>query len=65
MTTQNLTEFYEEKQGRPASKMTVDMESRRPPVVSGSAISLGYLSSVILTYEDTVVVMDGDILYRS
>ena len=65
MTSQNLTEFYEERQGRPASKVAVDMESHRPPVVTGSAISLGYLSSVILTYEDTVVVRDGDILYRS
>ncbi len=63
--TQELTEFYEEKQGRPASRMALDMESRKSPVVSTSAISLAYLSSVIMTYEGTVVINQGKIVYRS
>lgn len=65
MAGQELTEFYEERQGRPASKMALDMESHKPPVVFGSAISLAYLSSVIITFEDTVVLRDGAIVYRS
>ena len=38
-----LTEFYAEKQGRPDSKIALDMESRKP------SIPYGYLSGVMLT----------------
>jgi len=39
--TQKLTEFYTEKQGRPDSKVALDMESRRP------SASRSYLVTVI------------------
>ncbi len=65
MTSQNLTEFYEERQGRPGSKKSVDMESNKSAVVSSSSISLAYLSSVIMTYEGVVVTNRGKIVYRS
>ena len=65
MTNQKLTEFYAERQGRPASAMVLDMETHVSPVISSSSISLVYLSSVIITYEDTVVSNEGSIVYRS
>lgn len=41
MTTQRLTEFYPERQGRPASNVSQDMESRFP------SIPPGYISSIV------------------
>ena len=58
-------EIYVEKQGRPASNVALDMDRRKNVVSSSSSISLAYLSSVIITFEDTIVLRDGDIVYRS
>lgn len=60
-----FTEFYAERQGRPDSKIAVDMESHVTPVVSSSALSLTYLAAVILTYEGEMLSQDGSVLYRS
>ena len=65
MTSQKLTEFYAERQGRPDSRVALDMESHKTVVVSSSSLSLAYLSSVIITYEDTVVSHKGSVVYRS
>ncbi len=60
-----FTEHYEELQGRPASKRTLDMDSRETVLVPGTSVSMEYLSSVIMTYEGVVVVNEGKIVYRS
>ncbi len=60
-----FTEHYEELQGRPASKRTLDMDSRETVVVPGTNISIEYLSSVVMTYEGVVVTNKGKIVYRS
>ena len=61
-----LTEFYNERQGRPASDVTMDMEKRQAVVVStGGAITLDSLDSIIFSYGGEIVTKDGSILYRS
>lgn len=59
-------EFYAERQGRPDVKVVADSERRIGLVVtSSSSVSLAYLSSVIICYEDRVVLNSGSIVYRS
>ena len=60
-----LTEFYNERQGRPASDVAIDMEKRQAIVVtSGGAITIASLDSLILTYEGESLTKDGSILYK-
>lgn len=49
-----LTEFYAEKQGRPDSKVTLDMESRKP------VIPFGLISGVMLTASHSTVARAND-----
>ena len=61
-----LTEVYEELQGRPASKVAIDLEKRQSIVVSfGGSLTLASLNAIILTYEGETLTQDGSILYRS
>ena len=52
MTGMKLTEFYPEKQGRPDSKVTLDME-RRQPIIPPGLISGVMLQSSYMTGEVT------------
>ena len=57
-------EVHPERQGRPAFSIVADTE-RRVGLVVPSSLPLAYMSSVLMTYEGTVVVRDGSIIYRS
>ena len=60
-----LTEFYNERQGRPASDVTMDMEKRQAIVLpSGGAITIASLDSLILTYDGESLTKDGSLLYK-
>ena len=59
-------EVHPERQGRPDTRIVADEERRIGLVVtSNSSLPLGYLASVIICYEDTVVTNGGSIVYRS
>ena len=57
-------EVHPERQGRPAVPIAADTERRIGLVVTSSFPS-AYLSSIIICYEDTVVLNNGSIVYRS
>lgn len=47
-----LTEFYPELQGRPESKVMLDLEQRQPSIPDGLLVSK---LDFIVWYEDTIV----------
>ena len=59
-----LTEFYLENQGRPASTMKPDMETNQQAVAVGTGMTRAFLAAVVITLDEGVITKDGDIVYR-